>query len=268
MNPETRVARARIAISNPDGVLRPGTFVRALLVTDARAQTVTVPDAAVQQDGGLKVVYVKNGDTFERREVAVGESAGGRTQIRSGRPSRRAGRDHRRLPTSGGESAKLKRRPTLVRILIITRPHSRGHQPVPSDPAQGKLHEEHVIFRRNACRRACARHLAHRRCLRPAARHCWPHADGQQRHAVAAHAAGQAVRRRVPVADDRPPSGGAQDGPRRPADAEGRARPGARQEIITSQTKEIREMGALLKNDYKTGPSAAQMNRMKADMRA
>ncbi len=39
------------------------------------------------------------------------------------------------------------------------------------------------------------------------------------------------------------------------------------QEIITSQTKEIREMGALLKNDYKTGPSAAQMNRMKADMR-
>jgi cobalt-zinc-cadmium efflux system membrane fusion protein len=84
VNPETRAARARIAISNPDGVLRPGTFVRALLVTDARAQTVTVPDAAVQQDGGLKVVYVKNGDTFERREVAVGESAGGRTQIKSG----------------------------------------------------------------------------------------------------------------------------------------------------------------------------------------
>jgi uncharacterized protein (DUF305 family) len=38
------------------------------------------------------------------------------------------------------------------------------------------------------------------------------------------------------------------------------------QEIITSQTKEIREMGALLKNDYHTAPSAAQMTRMKADM--
>ena len=39
------------------------------------------------------------------------------------------------------------------------------------------------------------------------------------------------------------------------------------QQIITDQTKEIREMGALLKSDYKTGPSVAQMNRMKADMK-
>ena len=39
------------------------------------------------------------------------------------------------------------------------------------------------------------------------------------------------------------------------------------QQIITDQTKEIREMGALLKNDYKTQPVAAHMNRMKADMK-
>ncbi|MBC8134691.1 MAG: efflux RND transporter periplasmic adaptor subunit [Fibrella sp.] len=84
VNPETRSARARITISNPSGVLRPGTFVRALLVTDPRPQTVTVPDAAVQSEAGLKVVYIKSGNTFVRREVAVGESAGGRTQIKSG----------------------------------------------------------------------------------------------------------------------------------------------------------------------------------------
>ena len=40
------------------------------------------------------------------------------------------------------------------------------------------------------------------------------------------------------------------------------------QQIITDQTKEIREMGALLQKDYKAKPSAAQMNRMKADMKA
>ena len=40
------------------------------------------------------------------------------------------------------------------------------------------------------------------------------------------------------------------------------------QQIIADQTKEIREMGAMLKNDYKTQPSAAQMNKMKADMKA
>ena len=39
------------------------------------------------------------------------------------------------------------------------------------------------------------------------------------------------------------------------------------QEIIASQTKEIREMGALLQTDYKTKPSMAQMNTMKADMK-
>ena len=39
------------------------------------------------------------------------------------------------------------------------------------------------------------------------------------------------------------------------------------QGIITSQTKEIREMGALLKTNYKAAPSAAQMQRMHADMR-
>ena len=84
VDPETRAARARIAIGNAGGALRPGTFVRALLVTDPRARTVTVPDAAIQEDAGLKVVYVKKGDVFERREVAVGESAGGRTEIKSG----------------------------------------------------------------------------------------------------------------------------------------------------------------------------------------
>ena len=84
VDPETRAARARIVITNPAGVLRPGTFVRALLVTDPRPETITVPDAAVQSEAGLKVVYVKKGDAFERREVAVGETAGGRAEIKSG----------------------------------------------------------------------------------------------------------------------------------------------------------------------------------------
>ena len=84
VDPETRAVRARVAISNPGGLLRPGTFVRALLVTKARGGTVTVPDAAIQEDGGLKVVFVKEGGSFRRREVAVGESVGGRTEIKSG----------------------------------------------------------------------------------------------------------------------------------------------------------------------------------------
>lgn len=84
VDPETRAVRVRVVVANPGGMLRPGMFVRALLVTKARSQTVTVPDDAIQEDAGMKVVYVKEGDTYERREVAVGESAGGRTEIKSG----------------------------------------------------------------------------------------------------------------------------------------------------------------------------------------
>lgn len=81
---ETRAVRVRVAVTNAGNVLRPGMFVRALLVTDARPQTLTVPDAAIQEDGGMKVVYVKEGSVYERREVAVGESVNGRTEIKSG----------------------------------------------------------------------------------------------------------------------------------------------------------------------------------------
>lgn len=84
VNPETRATRVRVAVTNTGSVLRPGMFVRALLITEARARTLTVPDAAIQEDGGMKVVYVKEGDVYERREVAVGESVGGRTEIKSG----------------------------------------------------------------------------------------------------------------------------------------------------------------------------------------
>ncbi|MCH7903559.1 MAG: efflux RND transporter periplasmic adaptor subunit [Armatimonadetes bacterium] len=83
VNPETRAIRVRVAVPNPDGLLRPGMFVRALFVSGV-AQAITVPDEAVQKDAGMFVVYVKNGDVYERREVAVGDSAMGRTEIKSG----------------------------------------------------------------------------------------------------------------------------------------------------------------------------------------
>jgi len=84
VNPDTRVVRVRVAVANRAGTLRPGMFVRALLVTQVRGQTLTVPDAAIQEDAGLKIVYVKEGGVYERREVGVGESAGGQTEIKSG----------------------------------------------------------------------------------------------------------------------------------------------------------------------------------------
>ena len=84
VNAETRAVRVRIAVPNPAGALRPDMFVRALVVTEAKSQTVSVPDSAVQEDGGMKIVYVMEDGIFERREVAIGATAGGRSEIKSG----------------------------------------------------------------------------------------------------------------------------------------------------------------------------------------
>lgn len=84
VNPETRAIRVRVAVPNPDGVLKPGMFVRMLFVGAVREQSLTLPEEAVQKDGGLMIVYVKDGDTYLRREVSVGETVMGRTAIRSG----------------------------------------------------------------------------------------------------------------------------------------------------------------------------------------
>ncbi|MCH7944966.1 MAG: efflux RND transporter periplasmic adaptor subunit [Armatimonadetes bacterium] len=84
VDPETRAIRVRVAVPNADGALRPGMFVRVLFVSEVDSRAITVPDEAVQMDAGMLVVYVKNGDVYERRQVAVGASAMGRTEIKSG----------------------------------------------------------------------------------------------------------------------------------------------------------------------------------------
>ena len=45
---------------------------------------ITVPQAAVRDDGGQKIVFLVRGDQIERHAVKVGENAGGSTQIIAG----------------------------------------------------------------------------------------------------------------------------------------------------------------------------------------
>jgi multidrug efflux pump subunit AcrA (membrane-fusion protein) len=57
---DSRAARARVAISNTDGALRPGLFVRATIVIAAPpATTLIIPAAALQPLGGIDVVFVQ-----------------------------------------------------------------------------------------------------------------------------------------------------------------------------------------------------------------
>ena len=75
INPQTRTARVRLTVSNPNNQLKPGMLVNATLTGTGQPQLV-VPETAVLWTGKRSVVYVKktqdNGFTFEFREIETG----------------------------------------------------------------------------------------------------------------------------------------------------------------------------------------------------
>lgn len=79
VDPETRTARGRITVENPDGLLKPGMFA-SVTVTDPHgtagtppADAVVVPAMAVQRDGADSVAFVRLAENrYERRVLAVG----------------------------------------------------------------------------------------------------------------------------------------------------------------------------------------------------
>ena len=82
-DPQTRTLTARALIANPSG-LRPGMFARGQIVTGQSNRVLTVPASAVLSDGAAQVVFVAQGDSYERREVAVGTQSDNRVEIKSG----------------------------------------------------------------------------------------------------------------------------------------------------------------------------------------
>jgi multidrug efflux pump subunit AcrA (membrane-fusion protein) len=81
---EARTLRARIAIANPDGRIKPGMYATVRLRTPGRT-TLTVPTAAVVNTGERAVVFVAaEGGTLLPQEVEVGRVAGDLTEIVTG----------------------------------------------------------------------------------------------------------------------------------------------------------------------------------------
>jgi Cu(I)/Ag(I) efflux system membrane fusion protein len=81
---ETRSARVRIELPNPDGALKPGMFADARLSLPA-AEAVTVPKSAVIDTGSRRIVFVETApDTFAARDVRTGESSEERVAILAG----------------------------------------------------------------------------------------------------------------------------------------------------------------------------------------
>lgn len=83
LNVQTRTVKARVALPNPQLVLKPGMFANVSLVSAAR-KALTVPSEAVIQTGTRSVVVVADGERFRAVPVKTGAESGERTEILHG----------------------------------------------------------------------------------------------------------------------------------------------------------------------------------------
>lgn len=81
----TGTMAVRIALKNPNGVLRPGMLGMATIAVGGHQSVVSVPSDALQQVNGEDVVFVRVADDrFVVRPVKIGGTADGRTPILEG----------------------------------------------------------------------------------------------------------------------------------------------------------------------------------------
>jgi len=84
-NQDTSTFLVRAEMPNPDGLLRPGMFVKAVIKGDTRPNTLVVPQKAVQQTSNGHVVFLVTPEgTAEIRPVMVGDWVGNDWIIKQG----------------------------------------------------------------------------------------------------------------------------------------------------------------------------------------
>lgn len=83
VDPRTRTATGRVALANPDGLLRGNMFARAQLTVAGAGDRLVVPKDAVQRANSVQLVFVRvSQDAFEGRRVEVGSSDGADVEVR------------------------------------------------------------------------------------------------------------------------------------------------------------------------------------------
>jgi cobalt-zinc-cadmium efflux system membrane fusion protein len=92
VDPDTRRARARIDVKNPDERLRPGMFAQVQLSDPhegggaaVKTPSLVIPESALQRDGDAAFVFVALGDQrYQRRVVQIGRRAGDLVEVLEG----------------------------------------------------------------------------------------------------------------------------------------------------------------------------------------
>lgn len=82
---QTRTARIRVELPNPDEALRPEMYVDAEIETGTPDPVLAVPESAVLDSGTRQAVLIDKGDgRFEPHEVKLGRRGGGYVEITDG----------------------------------------------------------------------------------------------------------------------------------------------------------------------------------------
>ena len=84
VNPETRGVQVRTEVSNADGRLKPDMFANVEIITDVRRAAMSLPQSAVLDDGGKKIVFVQTDKGYEKHIVTTGIQNGDRIEILDG----------------------------------------------------------------------------------------------------------------------------------------------------------------------------------------
>ena len=108
LDPQTRTARVRCELANPEFKLKTEMFASIELPTNFDKQAITVPPSALQQVDGKTVVFLRRTSTqFEKREVETGVTSNGQVEIlhgiESGAPVVTQGAFHLKSILAGGE---------------------------------------------------------------------------------------------------------------------------------------------------------------------
>jgi Cu(I)/Ag(I) efflux system membrane fusion protein len=85
VNRETRTARVRIELPNPDTALLPDMYVDAEINTGSSQPVLAVPESAILDTGSRQAVFVDKGQgRFEPRDVKLGHRGNGYVEIHKG----------------------------------------------------------------------------------------------------------------------------------------------------------------------------------------
>jgi cobalt-zinc-cadmium efflux system membrane fusion protein len=84
LDPDTRTAKARIEVANPDGALKPGMFASVSVDASAPQAVLQVPETALVLLQGQLTAFVRAADGFRPRPVETGKRRGGEIVVTSG----------------------------------------------------------------------------------------------------------------------------------------------------------------------------------------